>query len=176
MLNIFKILLVVIFLSIITTHDQPVWAVSMADPSGTLVNPQIPKEDTRVKKLKTFLNVVNSPLEGYAANFVEIADKYEVDWRLVPAIAGVESTFGQAIPYSSYNAYGWNNGAYYFTSWSESIEIVTKTLRENYVNRGAKTVEQIAPIYAPPSKTWAGKVRHFMTKIESTPLPLELTL
>lgn len=123
--------------------------------------------DQRVRNLRNYLRYNNSPLEDYSSDFVRLADKYNIDWRLVPAITGVESTFGKFIPQGSYNAYGWANGNYYFTSWPESIEIVTKTLRENYFNRGADTVEEIAPIYAPPSQTWASKVRFFIGSIEN---------
>lgn len=134
------------------------------------------KQDLRVEKLKKFFRFYNSPLVAYAETMVKTADKYNLDWRLVPAITGVESTFGRQIPFNSYNAYGWANGAYWFTSWENSIEIVAKTLRENYLNRGADTVEKIAPIYAPPSSSWAWKVRYFMEKIENFAPPSTLAL
>lgn len=123
--------------------------------------------DQRIRDLKNYLRYHNSPLEDYSSDFVWLADKYNIDWKLVPAITGVESTFGKFIPQGSYNAYGWANGNYYFSSWPESIEIVSKTLREKYFDRGADTVEEIAPIYAPPSNTWAGKVQYFMAEIEN---------
>jgi hypothetical protein len=125
--------------------------------------------DYRVEKLSIFLKNENSPLTGYADEMVEAADNYNLDWRLVPAITGVESSFGKRIPYNSYNAYGWNNGDFRFNSWSESIWHVSKTLKERYINRGATTVFAISRIYAPPSSTWAGKVNYFMGKIENTP-------
>jgi hypothetical protein len=130
--------------------------------------------DARVMVLKRFLQSHNSPLAEYAEVFIATADKYHLDWRLVPAITGVESTFGKRIPYNSYNAYGWANGNYAFKSWEDSIEIVTKTLKEKYIDKGATSVAKIARIYAPPSSTWASKVRFFMRKIE--PFPVAFTL
>lgn len=157
---------------------EPILAkTATAAPSAVLFNPSLKQSaEKRILKLGHFLASVNSPLSSYAPDFVKTADKYKIDWQLVPAITGVESSFGLFIPPNSYNAYGWNNGNYYFQNWRESIEVVSKTLRENYYDRGAKTVEQIAPIYAPPSKNWAGKVRYFMNRIEATSLPLQLTL
>ena len=105
---------------------------------------------------------------------MEAADKYGIDWRLVPAITGVESTFGKRIPANSFNAYGWANGDYRFSSWEESIEIVTKALREKYIDKGAASIAKIARRYAPPSTTWGAKVKFFMKKIE--PLPVTLSL
>lgn len=132
------------------------------------------RDDYRIRILRTYLIKHNSPLAEHAEDFVAIADKYNIDWRLVAAISGVESTFGKRIPYHSYNAYGWANGAYTFKSWQDSIEIVSKTLREKYIDRGAPSISQIARRYAPPSSTWAGKVKFFMKKIE--PFPVTFTL
>lgn len=122
--------------------------------------------DVRVIKLRNFLLRHKSPLAPYANIFVQSADKYNVDWRLVPAITGIESSFGKRIPHQSYNAYGWANGNYKFRSWEESIEHVTKTLREKYYDKGANTIEEIAKRYAPPSTTWSKNVRFFMNQIE----------
>lgn len=177
MLNLLKTLLVVFILALVLVFGTPVEAAEMAGSSAALIKSQTHNQlDKRTLKLKKFLLSVNSPLVEYSQVFVETADKYDVDWKLVPAISGVESTFGRFIPANSYNAYGWNNGNFAFENWPQSIEIVNKTLRENYINKGATTVEQIAPIYAPPSKTWAGKVHYFMARIEATPLDLELTI
>lgn len=177
MLNLIKTLLVVFILALVLVFATPIEAAEMAGSSAALIKSQTHNQlDKRTLKLKKFLLSVNSPLVEYSQVFVDVADRYDVDWKLVPAISGVESTFGRFIPANSYNAYGWNNGNFAFENWPQSIEIVNKTLRENYINNGATTVEQIAPIYAPPSKTWAGKVRYFMARIEATPLDLELTI
>jgi len=140
-----------------------------AGNSGLLKNEVLgfDQPDMRVEKLTKFLEFYHSPLAKFAINFVESADKYQIDWRLVPAITGVESTFGQHIPYNSYNAYGWNNGVYQFESWEDSIDHVTKTLKEKYVDRGLDTPWKIAPVYAPPSSTWASKVVFFIEKLNS---------
>jgi hypothetical protein len=132
------------------------------------------KIDYRVTILGNFLEQYNSPLAPYAKDFIAYADEYNIDWRLVPAISGVESTFGKRIPSNSYNAYGWANGNYSFKSWEDSIKIVSKTLREKYYDRGANTVGKIARIYAPPSTTWAWKVNYFMNKIDNLPVHFDL--
>ncbi len=138
----------------------------MAGYSAVLKSANI-KADFRVVKLQAFLAQYDSPLTPYAQVFVDRADEYQIDWRLVPAITGVESTFGKQIPFNSYNAYGWNNGNYYFKSWEDSIEIVSKALREKYLDRGLDTPYKIGRVYAPPSPFWGGKVNHFINKIES---------
>jgi len=138
----------------------------MAGVSGVLKTEPI-QLDNRVEKLTAFLEKYDSPLSSYAPDFIEMADKYQIDWKLLPAITGVESTFGKQIPSGSYNAYGLNNGNYRFQSWENSIEIVSKALKEKYYNRGLDNPYKIGPVYAPPSSTWASKVSRFMNEIES---------
>lgn len=130
--------------------------------------------DYRVAKLEKFLSSYNSPLTGYAKDFVYFADENGLDYRLVPAITGVESTFGKRIPKDSYNAYGWANGNYEFRSWQDSIATVSSTLKDKYVDNGATTINKIARIYAPPSTTWAGKVKYFMSKIDPVPVSFDI--
>lgn len=123
-------------------------------------------EDKRRDRLQKFLEYHNSPLAPYSHFFVEAADRYSLDWKLLSSIAGVESGFGKQIPFNSFNAYGWNNGNYHFKHWQDGIETVSKAIKENYVNQGAKTVAQIGVIYA-ASLFWTQKVNYFMKEIEN---------
>ena len=130
--------------------------------------------DHRPRILREYLQKHKSPLSDYAVKMVFYADLYEIDWRLVPAISGVESTFGKNLPKNSYNAYGWANGKYYFESWEDSIETVSRTLREKYYDRGATNIAKISRRYAPPSSTWGWKVKYFMNQIDSIPVEFDL--
>jgi len=145
--------------------SQPAQANQIAGSSAVLKN-TFPEVDPRVEKLTGFLKSHNSPLVPYAEQFVVAADRYQLDWRLVPAITGVESTFGKQIPAGSYNAYGWANGTFYFQSWEQSIDYVSQYLKEKYLDRGLDTPYKMGPVYAPPSRTWAVKVVYFMEQIE----------
>lgn len=130
--------------------------------------------DLRAVKLRRFLEARNSPLAEYAEYIVRCADRYRIDWRLVPAITGIESSFA-ILNAAPYNAYGWAGGRMAFGSWEESIEIVTRSLRENYINRGADTVGKIAPIYCPPNYIkWTGAVTNYMRQIEATSVKIIL--
>ncbi len=168
-----KIILITCFLFFVSTADISAGA-AVAGSSAQLNSRKNIEYDYREEILENFLEGYNSPLASYSGVFISLADEYDLDWRLVPAITGVESTFGKRIPFESYNAYGWANGAYSFESWEESIEVVSKALRERYIDRGADSVSEIARIYAPPSSTWAGKVKFFMKKINPFPLTFSL--
>ncbi|MCL5411339.1 MAG: glucosaminidase domain-containing protein [Patescibacteria group bacterium] len=125
--------------------------------------------ENRVLKLEKYLNSRNSPMANSAADFVEIADKYNLDWKLLPAIAGVESGYGVATP-GNFNPFGWNNALTGFANWRESIETVASGLRTNYIREGEITPSKIGPKYAPPSPFWASRVERFMAEIDKTVL------
>ncbi len=115
--------------------------------------------------LEKFLEKQRSPLAPYAQVIVSESYKNNLDYRLLPAITGVESSFGKAIPANSYNAYGWNNGKYSFTSWEDGIETVSVSLYEKYsLKWGAETPHEIGKYYA-ASPTWADRVVNYMEQI-----------
>ncbi|MEK7573452.1 MAG: glucosaminidase domain-containing protein [Patescibacteria group bacterium] len=126
--------------------------------------------DERVNKLKAYLEANNSPMTAEARVFVEAADQYDLDWRLVAAISGLESGFGNHIPANSYNAWGWGvygDNVIRFSSWEDGIRTISQGLRERYMNeRGARNVYQIGSTYA-ASPTWAQRVLMYMDRIDS---------
>jgi len=124
-----------------------------------------PQEDTRVTKLQGYLSSQKSPLAAHSEYIIQTADRFGLDWRLLVAIAGVESGFGKVMPRNSYNAYGWANGATRFESWENSISHVSMVLSEKYLGRGLKTPSQIARKYCPGSDTWAQRVTSYMNDI-----------
>ena len=126
----------------------------------------------REKKLENFFTRYNSPLADSADQFVETADKYGLDYRLLPAIACMESSCAKYYIRSSYNVFGWGiygSNVIYFESFDDGIETVGKGIYEGYVVKGADTPEKIAPIYTPPNHVkWLQGVRFFMNQIKAT--------
>lgn len=132
--------------------------------------------DARALVLQKFLTKQGSPLAEYANYIVERAQNYNIDYRIVPAIAMCESTGGKRIPSKdSFNAWGISvetgetSGAK-FTNWMTAIEWVTKYMYEKYYNRGISNLEDIGAIYAPPSvlngNSWANCVDFFIREIQ----------
>ena len=139
----------------------------LADPQGT--PSQIVKHDNRAEILRAYLEQYNSPLADHAETFIKEADANHLDWRMVAAISGVESGFGEAIPPYSYNAWGfgvYGSNVRGFTSWDDGITVVSTALRLEYMNnRGATNVYQIGATYA-ASPTWASRVQGYMDAID----------
>jgi len=113
----------------------------------------------------------NTPLEPYSEQLVNTADKYGLDYRLIPAIAMKETEGGLKAPQDSFNAWGFENGRTNFNSWESAIEIVARTLKEKYINRGLATPEQIMTVYAPPQLftggKWARDINFFFSQMEA---------
>ncbi len=165
-----KILFVLSFVILSTFILTPkVFAENSSKSSAVLSdNGSVSLSDNRAKILKKFLESYNSPLAPLAPEFVENADNNNLDWRLLAAISGVESTFGQQIPSGSYNGWGWGvygNNVTYFSSWKNGIEIVSRGLREKYMGKLETTnVYEIGSMYA-ASPAWASHVEYYMNKI-----------
>lgn len=174
-------LLIALFMTL--TLTKPVYALekeSVATASLSMREVEATKTaDTRVLKLEKYLESKDSPFAHDAKHFVEEADRLGLDWKLVAAIAGNESYFGQLIPYNSNNAWGWAvyTGMSYganFVDWKEGVTIVSEGLKENYIGEGKVTLTDIGSKYA-ADPMWANKVAHFMNEIdEYTPADIEL--
>ena len=81
-----------------------------------------PIPDTRLAKLRRFLILRASPISHLAEDFLLVADRHGLDWRLLPSIAMVESSGGKYYPNN--NIFGWANGATRFPSIHRSIEVI----------------------------------------------------
>lgn len=127
------------------------------NPAVSLSNQKIIDNHLKRTVIREVLQGHNSPLAQEADAFIEACVKYDIDCYLLPSISGLESSYGKKILKGSYNPFGWGGGYILFESWSQGFHAVARGLRNNYYNRGAKTIEDIAPIYA-ESKTWAPRV------------------
>ena len=124
----------------------------------------------RAQVLKLFLEKHNSPLAENADTFVVVADKYDLDYRLLPAISCLESACGKRLIPESYNAWGWGvygNNYIKFDNFDNGIEEVAKGIFEGYVQKGLDTPAKMAPIYTPPRpQYWLGGVRQYMGQMD----------
>ena len=126
--------------------------------------------DARPVILCQYLEKHNSPMAPYCLQLFEAGEKYELDYRLMTAIAMCESNLCKKSPPNSFNCWGFENGATKFLSWEHAFERVAKTLKEGYIDQGLITPEQIMPKYAPPSVVkggpWAKCVNQFLEEQE----------
>ena len=79
--------------------------------------------DERIDRVATFFEKRGSDLSQYSSTFVEVADKNGIDYRLLPAIATIESGAGKS-NFRDFNPFGWGNKD--FNSYEEAIEVVRR--------------------------------------------------
>jgi hypothetical protein len=103
-------------------------------------------EDPRATALRAFLESKDSPITHLTEDFLIAADRYELDWWLLPSIAFLESTAGKA--YRNNNIFGWNNANTRFESIREGIYYVGSRLGEGEIYGGKTTAQKLA-LYNP---------------------------
>lgn len=128
--------------------------------------------EARIEVLREFFARYNSPLEDFADHIVATADKYDLDYRLLPAIAMQESTLCKKTPADSYNCWGfgiYGNKVTRFVNFEEAIETVSKTLALNYHAQGLRNPIEIMSKYTPSNTgEWAENVSYVMSRISSS--------
>lgn len=126
--------------------------------------------DAREEILRQYLVKWKSPLEPFTRDLVEVSEKYSLDFRLLVAIAQQESNLCKKIPQDTHNCWGWgihSKGTLGFASYKEAMEAVAKGLREEYLDKGYTTPDEIMSKYTPSSPgSWAFGVNMFLGQME----------
>ena len=157
---------------IVTYTNQNFRLYAALPQKNSEISQDVLKKDARAKIIENFFKGYQSPLSHLGDIFIKVADKYSLDYRLLPSIAMQESNGGKKVIKDSKNPFGY--GIYgklvlRFNSWEEAIERVGRALREDYLDKGLKTPTQIMAKYTPPSLaiggTWAKGVDSFMKEL-----------
>lgn len=155
--------------SLILAPESGVKVYASLPASFPSISGQVLGADARADLIRQYLQIYDSPLAPYAKTIVDTADKYNLDFRLTTAIAQKESNLCKKIPENSYNCWGWgihSRGTLTFSSYPEAIEIVSKGLKEEYINKGFVTIEEIMAKYTPLSNgSWAYGVNQFIDQM-----------
>jgi hypothetical protein len=133
----------------------------------------VKSSDARGVLVDIFLERYDSPMIGLGDEFVEAADQHGLDWRFLPALAFQESNLGKKIPKGSNNPFGWavysgSSSGVNFGSWEEGIFTVAADIKENYIDQGLTSPEQIVTRYTSNNNPeWVFAVRSAMEEIAS---------
>lgn len=161
-----------------TLHAQEVAGQSAQITYSLFTDTKCTQPVNYARKRKAIENVLKkyrSPLLSESGSFIEACQKYHMDCYLLPAITGLESSFGQFIWPDSYNPFGWGGGYIMFDDWNDGIMTVAEGLHENYIKEGADDLYSIGPIYS-ESPTWAPRVERFMNEMAREEQELQLLL
>ncbi len=153
--------------------------------SAAFAEPYDPHVGTAID---TFLSGRGSPIAGNGSVYFSSGVTYNVDPRLINAIAGAESSFGTnwaACPPSGFNAWSWfysRDGICAnspFTSFADGIRRVTSGIRRLYLNNNLNTIPLIARTYcAEGCASWIPAVTQYYTQLggETSDLTFARTL
>ncbi len=132
---------------------------------------QVEREE-KAAQIDAYFSKGNMPLEGFGMKMVLEAEKNDIDWRLIPAIAVRESTGGMyACKKATFSAFGWGSCKISFKSYDHAIEVLAQNLGGNNPKTARyydnKSVKDILETYNPPSvvPTYAREVIAVMNKI-----------
>lgn len=122
------------------------------------------RTDPRLICLQKFFAQANCPALKLADVFLEAADDYHLDWRLLPSLSYVETGGGKAA-YNN-NLFGWASGKAHFDNLAAGIHQVGFQLSHRRPYRH-KNVAQILAIYNPRPE-YAQRVTAVMRQIAPT--------
>jgi len=129
---------------------------AVAPPSGTQIDY---RNDPRFAQLRSFFSKTNCPARHYVEVFLEAADRYALDWRLLPSLSFIESTGGKAA--RNNNLFGW--GQEEFPTPTAGIHAVGYRLANSSLYKD-KDVDGILRTYN-PSPTYPQRVKSVMRAI-----------
>jgi hypothetical protein len=119
----------------------------------------------RVALIK-FFQRYNAPLPYYITDYLNASNKYNLDYRLLPAISVQESGAGRHACGDGIRRWGFGScKGYTFKNVAEGIDYVSNTLALGSYYRG-KTTHQNLIAYN-PNPEYAGKVERLMKEISN---------
>jgi len=138
--------------------ESPREVVLCTDENGilteeALINPEC-DQYVKAEKINKYFSDYNLPLQGSGMTFVLEAEKNDLPWNLLPAIAMAESTGCKFVIRGNNNCFGWGSGKIKFESIDKSIEVIAWNLGGNNPNTShyyeGKDVKGILAKYNPP--------------------------
>src|SRR5215831_7824525 len=104
------------------------------------------RNDARLESLRRFFHQGACPVEAVAEVFLETADAYDLDWRLLPSLSFVETTGGKAA--RNNNIFGWDSGRTRFSTVAAGVHAVGYQLSHADIYRG-KELDGLLATYNP---------------------------
>ncbi|HTQ58449.1 MAG TPA: hypothetical protein VMI94_28500 [Bryobacteraceae bacterium] len=134
-------------------------ANSAKPPAAQHRNP--PANDPRLACLRNFFGQGNCPAAKLSSTFLEAADLYGLDWRLLPSLSFVETSGGKAAPHN--NLFGWDSGRAAFSSAAACVRSVAYSLTHSTLYKG-KDIDGILKTYNQKAN-YGRKVKDVMRRI-----------
>lgn len=119
------------------------------------------EREIQTEKLKTYFEDRDMPLSKHSQKFIEVAEKYNLPYSFLPAIAVVESSGGKND--LNFNPFGFGNLS--FKNYNEAIETVGYKLTNLHYYKH-KTIAQKLDVYNTVNPTYNEQIFAVMRQIE----------
>lgn len=152
-----------------TASEQPLSLLATVEPMTIEEELVI---DNRAAKIEAYYNRHDLPLAAYAQEFVDAADTYGIDWRLLAAIGFIESTGGKfSCQTATYSPFGWGSCTINFDSYEHAIDVVSMNLGGHNPNTAYfykdKSLKEVLYAYNSVIPTYRQKILREMDIIEN---------
>lgn len=164
------------------TQKIPKYSIYSSKPivAGTTTS-GIQQEDARAGRIDEIFRTYNCPIQGKGSAFVKEADKNNIPYWLVAAVAFQESSCGKFTPKvegsESSNLWGWGvwgEHIYMFEDVEEGIAVVSKYMSDKFYSQGITDPCIIMRTYTPPSQgSWCQGVKFFRDQIMDYTTPVQ---
>lgn len=128
--NIYKVSQLLAFVPFMAIPSAAITSHIGSLASAPTASIEVKVDDIREQKaaiIDTYFKERSMPLKGTGMTFVLVAEKYGLDYRLLPAIAIRESSGGKAA--CGFNPFGWGSCKLHnFKSYEDAIEALGKNL------------------------------------------------
>jgi len=135
--------------------------VNLARPQDPFIQAANPP-DPRAERLRAFFRAYHCPEPHHVEAYLRAADRYGLDYRLLPAISVRETTCGWNE--KNNNFWGYHPGRQSFASVESGIEFLARQLAINPPYAGKDIVEKLFTYN--PRRAYADEVRRIMRQIE----------
>lgn len=161
------------------TTKLPTVVVSSTDENRPLISLSTDNQQDeltlKAQKIDAYFREKKSPLAGYGMKLASEAEKNELPWSLLAAIAMIESTGYKAPCYNDPdNGFGWGSCRIKFDSIDQAIETVAAHLGGNRPTTAAhykdKDLDGILKSYNSVIPTYGQKIKRVMKDIETYPV------
>ena len=141
-------------------------AMGMAMSASTVTDlpaQPTPQPDPRIGRLEKFFEIYRCPAPHYTPQYLRAADRYGLDYRLLPAVSIRETSCGKNASQRN-NPWGYHPGRQDFPSIEAGLEVLAQRLAENSLYKG-KTLPDKLFTYN-PVPTYPDEVTWIMRQIE----------
>jgi hypothetical protein len=119
-------------------------------------------EDPRLERLQSFFAKLECPIQGLEEDFLDAADQNNLDWRLLPALAVIESSGGKS--YRNNNIFGWDSCRTEFPSVRTGIHVVASRLAHSRLYRD-KDLDSLLRTYNSERSDYVPLVKSIMNAV-----------